>query len=124
MRYAILVIALVLMAFLVMEFNGRTAELKRLEVEQVVIEAHKESRAETKAALLGQIAYATSERAAVQWAQENHMVQGGDQPVVPMQAGQSTPTPTPRPTVVPTEVSNLERWLSLFIDPLLEAQAE
>ena len=122
MRYATLVIALVLMAFLVMEFNDRTAELKRLEVEREVIQAHKESLEHTKSALLGQIAYATSEQAAVQWAQENHMAKAGDQPVVPMMVGQVTPVPTPRPTMAPREVSNLERWLSLFIDPLLEGE--
>jgi len=116
MRYVTLVISLVLLAYLVMEFNGRTAELNRLRSEREIVNARLESKQATKAALEAQIAYATSDAAAMKWAYENHMAQPGDYVVVPVQALQVTPTPAPRPVVTTPQVSNVERWLSLFID--------
>jgi hypothetical protein len=117
MRYVILVISLVLMAYMVMEFNGRTAELNRLRGEREVVSARLESKHATKAALEAQIAYATSDAAVMKWAYENHMARPGDYVVVPVQALQITPTPAPKPLVVTPEVSNIQRWLSLFVDP-------
>jgi hypothetical protein len=123
MRYVAVVISLVLLAYLVMEFNGRTAELNHLRGEREVVSARLESKQATKAALEGQIAYATSDAAAMKWAYENHMARTGDYVVVPVQALQVTPTPAPRPVVVTPEVSNVQRWLSLFIDsPEAEAR--
>jgi hypothetical protein len=120
MKYALVVIALALLAYLVIDFNGRTAEMNRLLAEEEIIQARLESRQATRDALEAQIAYATSEAAVVEWAHENHMARSGEYPVVPIQAAQVTPTPRPKPTVVATEVSNLERWLALFVDPQLD----
>jgi len=120
MKYAIIVISLVLLAFLVIDFNSRMAELNRLRVEQELVSARLEGHEATRDALQTQIAYATSEAAAVRWAHENHMAQPGEKAVVPMQPSLSTPVPRPRPTAESTEVSNLQQWLSLFIDPQVE----
>jgi hypothetical protein len=120
MKYVLVVIALTLLAYLVIDFNGRTAEMNRLLAEQEIVQARLESRQQTKAALDAQIAYATSEAAVVKWAHENHMARPGEYPVVPIQSVKVTPTPRPKPTVVPTEVSNLERWLALFVDPQVD----
>ena len=120
MKYALVVIAMALLAYLVIDFNGRTAEMNHLLTEEDVIQARLESRQATRNALEAQIAYATSEAAVVKWAHENHMVRLGEYPVIPIQAAQVTPTPRPKPTVVVTEVSNLERWLSLFVDPQVD----
>ncbi|MBN1146084.1 MAG: hypothetical protein JXA78_02425 [Anaerolineales bacterium] len=119
MKYAVVVIALVLLAYLVMDFNSRTAELNRLKTEQELVTARLESRQATRDALQTQVAYATSEAAVVRWAHENHMRRPGEHPVVPMQPALSTPASRPRPAVAPTQVSNLEQWLALFIDPQL-----
>ena len=116
MRNIILVLSLVLAAFLVMDFNGRMSELKRLEAERDTVQEQKNNRLETKAALQADIDYATSDAAVYKWAYENHMVRDGDNPVVPIQAAVETPVPTARPQVTPTELSNFERWLSLFVD--------
>jgi len=117
MKYALTVIALALLAYLVMDFNGRTAEMNRLLTEEKIVQARLESRQQTRDALEAQIAYATSEAAVVKWAHENHMARPGEHPVVPIQSAEVTPTPRPKPTVVVTEVSNLERWLTLFAGP-------
>ena len=114
MKNVILVLALVLTAFLVMDFNSRMTELKRLEAESAIILEQKNSRMGTISALEAQIAYATSDMAVYKWAYENHMARDGDFPVVPIQVAQETPVPTQRPQVIPTEISNFEKWLSLF----------
>jgi hypothetical protein len=116
MRYVVLVITLVLLAYLVMEFNGRTAELNRLRTDREAINARLESKQATKAALEAQIGYASSDAAAIKWGYENHMARSGDYVVVPVQAAQVTPTPIPRIIITTPEVSPLQRWLSLFID--------
>jgi hypothetical protein len=122
MRYVTLVVTLVLLAYLVMEFNGRTAELNHLRTEREAVNARLESKQATKSALEAQIAYATSDAAAVQWGYENHMARSGDYVIVPVQALQVTPTPAPRTVVTTPKVSNIQRWLSLFIDTSDTAQ--
>jgi len=42
MRYAILVVGLVVLGMLVMEFNGRTTELNQLIAEQEVVEVQRQ----------------------------------------------------------------------------------
>lgn len=119
MKYVALVVSLVLLAYLVMDFNTRTAELNRLRAEQEIVSARLESREQTRSALEAQIAYATSEAAAVQWAYQNHMAKPGDFVVAPVQPARRTPTPAPQPTLAATADSNLQHWLALFIDPPL-----
>ena len=48
MRNIILVLTLVLAAFLVMDFNGRMSELKRLEAERDAVQVEVNNRLETK----------------------------------------------------------------------------
>jgi hypothetical protein len=117
MRYIALVIALVVLAYLVMEFNSRSAELNRLRVEQQIVATRRQSRQQTEVALEGQIAYATSDAAVMEWAYRNHLVRPGDVAVVPVQRLQVTATPAPRPVITPTEIDNFQIWLSLFVDP-------
>ena len=118
MKYAILVITLVVMAYLVMNFNSRTADLNRLTSEHQLVKVQHDIRQNTRAALEEQIAYATSEAAVYQWAYNNHMVRPGDYPVVPVQPAQVTVMPTPRPVVITPAPNNWERWLMLFLDPV------
>ena len=117
MRYMILVVSLVVTAFLVMDFNNRSANLNMLTAEHAVVAQKLEQVEGTKAALEAQIAYATSEAAVQEWAYQNHMVQPGDHPVVAVGGSEATATPIPSPTPVQTEMSNPDRWLLLFVDP-------
>ncbi len=122
MKYVALVVSLVLLAYLVMDFNSRTAELNRLRTEQEIVSARLESREQTRSALEAQIAYATSEAAAVQWAYQNHMAKPGDFVVAPVRPAQRTPAPTSQPTLTAAAESNFQHWLALFIDPPLEGR--
>jgi hypothetical protein len=117
MRYVIIVVILVVLAFLVMDFNSRTSELNRLTAEHAIVKANRDAKAQTKAALEEKIAYATSEAAVYEWAYENHMIRPGDYPVIPVQVGQATSTPALKPIPTQTYISNFEKWLLLFIDP-------
>ena len=117
-RFALVLVGLGLLAMMVMDFNSRTAELRRLAAEKDVVSAQATSVMQTQLALDDEIAYATSEPAVMQWAYEDgHMVRSGDVPVVPVAPQEVTPVPTPTPTVVVSQVSNWQRWLSLFVGP-------
>jgi hypothetical protein len=117
MRYMVVVVLLVVAAFLVMDFNNRTANLNQLTAEHVLIKEKLEQASGTKAALEAQIAYATSEAAVHEWAYQNHMVQPGDHPVVAVGMSEATATAIPSPTPVQTQMNNPDRWLLLFVDP-------
>jgi hypothetical protein len=117
MKYAIVVLVLVVLAYLVMNFNSRTADLSYLTAEHQIVKAGLEKSQQTKSALEAQIGYATSEAAVYKWAYENHMIRPGDYPVVPVQSVQGTPVPAPKPIATETPLSNIEKWLMLFFDP-------
>jgi hypothetical protein len=100
---------------LVIEFNNRANDLHRLEEERRLVEVRLLEQEGTKAALVTQIAYATSDQAVVEWARESaKMKQPGDQVVVLVPPDDLAPTPTPVPTAIPVEKNNLERWWDLF----------
>jgi hypothetical protein len=71
----------------------------------------------TQQNLQTQMAYATSEAAVLEWAyQEGKWVREGDVPIVPLAEPGSAPEPTPAPAATAVPESNLEIWLSLFLD--------
>ncbi len=117
MKYGVLIFTLVILAFLVMDFNARTAELNQLIIEREAVTERLLERQQARDALATQIAYATSPAAAAEWAYENHMALPGDQVVVPVQVSPVTPTPTVIPVVQPTQMNNLDRWLLLIFGP-------
>jgi hypothetical protein len=119
-KYAALVILLVVLALLMIEFNSRTAELNRLLTEQEVVAAQYNESIQTKAALEAELAYATSDAAVVEYAYENNMTRDGDIPVVLLQSAAPTPTPQPAPVVIQTQEAKWQRWLALFWDDLSE----
>jgi len=116
MKYILLAVSIALLIFLVIDFNGRTAELSRLQADRETILDRYNRKLQTKSALEAQIAFATSDAAVIQWAYENHMVKPGDIPVVPVVISQVTPTPTLRPIVTQSTIPSLERWKWLFFD--------
>jgi cell division protein FtsB len=116
-KYAMLVIGLVILALLVMDFNNRMADLRRLSDQRQVVAAQVAELEQTKVSLETQIAYATSEGAVRQWAyQEGRWVQQGDVLVVPVSPAESTPAPQATLTPTPQPGSNWKIWLSLFFD--------
>ena len=116
-RYALILIGLVILATLIMDFNGRMAELRRLTAEEAVVSERLTGATATMQALQVQITQAGSDAAVREWAYNSHMVMPGDQPAIPLQPENAAPEPTPTQTPLPTEISNWQAWLSLFTGP-------
>ena len=117
-KYAAFLVILVASALLIMDFNGRLAEYKRLSAQRNSVSVQVTSLAQTQANLETQLAYATSPAGVMQWAYEDgHWVRQGDNLVVPVSPGNSTPEPIPTVEVTPAPLANWQLWLTLFVDP-------
>jgi len=116
-KYAIIIIGVLGLAYLVMDMNSRLFELRKNTVLLERVAAEATQLVNTQNALLTQIAFATSDLAVEQWAREDgHMVRSGDNPVVPLPPGDATPVPTPTPAVTREVIQNWQMWLWLFVD--------
>ncbi len=116
-KYALAVIGFVVLTMLVMDFNNRMADLRRLSDQQEIVAGRATDLVRTQQALETEIAYATSDAAVYEWAyQEGKWVREGDIPVVPLPPPGSTPEPTPEPVVTQEPESNWDIWVSLFVD--------
>jgi len=114
---ALILVGFAVLILLVMDFNNRMAELRRLTAEKEVVSARVTSLVETQASLETQVAYATSEAAVYYWAYNfEHLGEEGDVLVVPIQVEGSQPQPTPTPVVTPLVITNWQVWLSLLVD--------
>ncbi len=116
-RPILMVAGFAVLVLLVMDFNSRMAELRRLTAEKEDVSARVTSLVETQSALETQVAYATSDAAVYYWAYNfEHMGRSGDVLVVPIQPEGNVPQPTPTPVVTPVVIQNWQVWLSLFVD--------
>jgi hypothetical protein len=116
-KYALIVIGLGVLTMVIMDFNNRMADLRRLSKKSQEVAGEATHLHETEMALETQIAFATSQVGVEQWAhQEGHLVREGEVIVVPVGQTGSAPESTPVPTQVAIPRSNWETWLSLFID--------
>jgi adenylate cyclase len=116
-RPAFILIGFVILILLVMDFNNRMAELRRLTAEKEDVSAKVTSLVDTQVALETQVAYATSEAAVYYWAYNyEHLGKEGDVLVVPIQQEGVTAQPTPTPVITPEVIQNWQVWLSLFVD--------
>jgi hypothetical protein len=113
----LILLGFAVLVFLVMDFNSRMAELRRLTAEKEDVSARVTSLVETQDSLKTQVAYATSDAAVFYWAYNfERLGKEGDVLVVPIQQAGSTPQPTPTPVVTPEIIQNWQVWLSLLVD--------
>ena len=116
-KYALLVIGVIVLALLVMDFNNRMAELRRLSDKKEEVAAEATQLVNTQVQLETQIAYATSQGAVEEWAyEEGHMVREGENLVIPLEYPGFTPKVTVIPTATPEPKSTLQIWYSLFLE--------
>jgi adenylate cyclase len=114
---ALILVGFAILVLLVMDFNNRMAELRRLTAEKEVVSARVTSLVQTQKSLETQVAYATSEAAVYYWAYNfEHLGEEGDVLVVPIQGGGEMPQPTPTPIVTPVVIQNWQVWLTLLVD--------
>ena len=116
-KYALLVIGLIVLTLLVMDFNNRMAEFRRLSDKREDVAVEATNLVQTQVQLETQIAYATSEGAVEEWAyEEGHMVREGENLVIPLEYPGFTPEVTILPTATPEPKSNWQIWVSLFLE--------
>ena len=105
------------LVLLVMDFNNRMAELRRLTAEKENVSARVTALVETQQSLETQVAYATSDAAVYYWAYNfERLGREGDVLVVPILQEGSIPLPTPTPAVTPEIIQNWQVWLSLIVE--------
>src|SRR4030042_466658 len=113
----LILVGFAVLVLLVMDFNSRMAELRRLTAEKEDVSARVTSLVETQVSLETQVAYATSEAAVFYWAYNfEHLGKEGDVLVVPIQPQGSVPQPTPIPEVTPEVIQNWQGGVSLFVE--------
>lgn len=114
-RRLITIIVIVVLVFLMMDFNNRMTTMIRLNNEEAGLQTRIARLEATQLKLEDQIAYATSEIALEEWAREsNRMIEEGDHPIILLQPGDYKPqlTPTPQPETVTR--SRLDIWIELL----------
>ena len=109
------IIGIVILAFVVLEFNRRLEELNLLNKQHVLVRAQATQAMQTQVALQTQVAYAGSDNAVEAWARvEGHYVQDGDLPVVPLGQSGAAPLELSTPVHQPAPMTNWQVWWNLF----------
>lgn len=117
LKYALAILGVAFLAYLVMGFNTKMVELRRLSDQKDQVAARATSVALENAHLVAKITQAVSDQAVMKWAYEDaHMVRPGDNPVAPIAPIVSTPQPTPVPVSEYRQIKNWQMWLLLFVD--------
>ena len=109
------VIGILVLVFIVLEFNRRLEELNMLNAQSELVQRQATQAVQTQLALQTQVAYAGSDAAVEEWARtDGHYIQDGDLPVVPLGQPGSPPIEASTPTPVPTQPANWQVWWDLF----------
>jgi hypothetical protein len=109
------VIGILVLVFIVLEFNRRVEELNMLNAQSELVQMQATQAVQTQLALQTQVAYAGSDAAVEEWARtDGHYIQDGDLPVVPLGEPGSPPIQANTPTPIPTQPANWEVWWKLF----------
>lgn len=114
-RRVVVVIGILVLVFIVLEFNRRLEELNMLNAQSTLVQTQATHAVQTQLALQTQVAYANSDAAVEEWARtDGHYIQDGDLPVVPLGQPGSPPIEEIPPTAIPTQPANWEVWWRLF----------
>ena len=115
LRRVAALIGILMLVFIVLEFNRRLEELNMLNQQSELVQTQATQAVETQLALQTQVAYAGSNAAVEEWARtDGHYIKDGDLPVVPLEQPGSAPLQQSTPTPVPTQPANWEVWWDLF----------
>jgi hypothetical protein len=108
-------IGILILVFIVLEFNRRLEELNMLNAQSELVQMQATQAVQTQLALQTQVAYAGSDAAVEEWARtDGHYIKDGDLPVVPLGQPGSPPIELSTPTPPPTQPANWEVWWQLF----------
>jgi hypothetical protein len=114
-RRVLVTIGVVVLVFVVLEFNRRLEELKLLSDQTALVRVQATQAVQTQFALQTSVAYANSTASVEEWARtDGHYIRDGDLPVVPVEAPGAAPIEISTPIPMPTPMQNWEVWMSLF----------
>ena len=114
-RRVLVIIGIVVLVFVVLEFNRRLEELKLLNDQADLVHAQVTQAVQTQFSLQTAVAYANSTAAVEEWARtDGHYIRDGDLPVVPVGAPGAAPIEISTPIPLPTPMQNWEVWFNLF----------
>ena len=109
------IIGIIILAFVVLEFNRRLEELNLLNEQHEMVVKQATQAVQTQFALQTQVAYAGSTAAVEEWARtEGKYIQDGDLPMVPMSQPGAAPMEMSTPIPLPTPMPNWQVWWDLF----------
>ena len=115
LRRVVIAIGILVLVFIVLEFNRRLEELNMLNAQSKLVQMQATQAVQTQLALQTQVAYAGSSAAVEEWARtDGHYIQEGDLPVVPLGQPGSAPIEASTPTPVPAQPAKWEVWWDLF----------
>ena len=114
-RRVAVMIGILVLVFIVLEFNRRLEELNMLNEQNESVHDQATQAVQTQSALQTQVAYAGSTPAVEEWARtDGHYIQDGDLPVVPIGQPGAAPIEASTPVPAPTHMQNWEVWWNLF----------
>ena len=114
-RRVLVTIGIVVLVFVVLEFNRRLEELKLLNDQAAIVRTQATQAVQTQFALQTNVAYANSTASVEEWARtDGHYIRDGDLPVVPVGAPGAAPIEISTPIPSPTPMQNWEVWFNLF----------
>ena len=109
------IIGMIMLVFIVLEFNRRLEELTLLDKQNELVQGQATQSIQTQAALQTRVAYAGSTNAAEEWARTaGHYIQEGDLPVVPIGQPGVAPLEMSVPAPAPTPMARWQVWWDLF----------
>src|SRR5215212_10854500 len=114
-RRLMVLIGILVLVFIVLEFNRRLEELNMLNEQNRLVQGQATQAIQTQAALQSRVAYANSNAAVEEWARtDGHFIQDGDLPVVPLGQPGSPQIEASNPAPAPTPQAKWEFWWDLF----------
>jgi cell division protein FtsB len=114
-RRVLVTIGIVMLVFVVLEFNRRLEELSLLNEKNETVRAEATQIMQTQVALQTAVAFANSTASVEEWARKDgHYIKEGDLPVVPVEAPGAAPIEMSTPIPLPTPMQNWEVWQELF----------
>ena len=115
LRRVFIAAGILILMFMVMDFNTRLENLNRLNDQREVVREQATQAMQTELAMRTAVAYATSDQAVEDWARsDGHYQKPGDQPVVPLGQPGNEPVISSTPTPIPTPMPNWLIWQELF----------
>jgi len=114
-RRVIVIIGMIMLVFIVLEFNRRLEELTLLDEQNELVQGQATQSIQTQAALQTRVAYARSTNAVEEWARtDGHYIQEGDLPMVPIGQPGTAPLEMSVPAPTPTPMARWQVWWDLF----------